>query len=58
MVSDDQIIKGCKKHKRQAYSQLYKKYGANLLGVCIRYIRNRNEAEDVLQEGLSQGKQL
>ena len=51
MVSDEQIIKGCKKHKRHAFSLLYQKYGAVMLGVCVRYIWNRNEAEDVLQEG-------
>lgn len=51
MVSDEQIIKGCKKHKRRAFSLLYQKYGAVMLGVCVRYVRNRNEAEDVLQEG-------
>lgn len=51
MVSDEKIIKGCKKHKRQAFSLLYQKYGAVMLGVCIRYIRNKSEAEDVLQEG-------
>jgi len=51
MVSDEKIIKGCKKHKRRAFSLLYQKYGAVLLGVCVRYIRNRSKAEDVLQEG-------
>lgn len=51
MVSDEQIIKGCKKGKRQAFNMLYKKYAAVMLGVCIRYSRTREEAEDVLQEG-------
>jgi RNA polymerase sigma-70 factor (ECF subfamily) len=51
MVSDEQIIKGCIKHKRRAFSLLYQKYGAVMLGVCMRYIGNRHEAEDVLQEG-------
>ncbi|MCF6171760.1 MAG: RNA polymerase sigma factor [Bacteroidales bacterium] len=51
MLSDDQIIEGCKKGKRHAYSALYKKYAAVLLAVCYRYTKSRMEAEDVLQEG-------
>jgi RNA polymerase sigma-70 factor (ECF subfamily) len=51
MVSDEQIIKGCKKGKRQAFNMLYKKYASVMLGVCIRYSRTRTDAEDVLQEG-------
>lgn len=51
MASDEQIIKGCKKGKRHAFNLLYKKYASILLGICMRYSRNRTEAEDVLQEG-------
>jgi RNA polymerase sigma factor (sigma-70 family) len=51
MVSDDPLIHDCKKGKKQAFSLLYKKYASVLLGMCMRYTRNRQEAEDVLQEG-------
>lgn len=51
MLSDDQIVEGCKKGKRHAYSALYEKYAAVLLGVCYRYTNSKMEAEDVLQEG-------
>lgn len=51
MVSDDQIVNGCKKGKRRAFNQLYLKYAQTMLGICVRYTRNRDEAEDVLQEG-------
>ena len=51
MISDDQIIKGCRKGKRHAFNMLYKKYAAVMLGVCMRYSRAKSEAEDVLQEG-------
>lgn len=51
MISDDQIIKGCRKGKHHAFNMLYKKYAAIMLGVCIRYSRTKTEAEDVLQEG-------
>ena len=51
MVSDDQIIHECRKGKRRAYSWLYQKYAPVLLGICMRYTRKRDEAEDVLQDG-------
>jgi RNA polymerase sigma-70 factor (ECF subfamily) len=51
MYSDDRIVSGCKKGKRQAFNMLYEKYAAVMLGVCMRYSSTRTEAEDVLQEG-------
>jgi RNA polymerase sigma-70 factor, ECF subfamily len=51
MSSDEQIIKGCKKGKRHAFNMLYKKYASDMLGICLRYSRDKAEAEDVLQEG-------
>ena len=51
MVSDDLIVKECRKGKRKGYSLLYRKYSPVLLGLCIRYTQNRDEAEDVLQDG-------
>ena len=51
MLSDDQIVEGCRKGKRHAFSALYEKYAAVLLAVCFRYTKSRMEAEDVLQEG-------
>ena len=51
MLSDDQIVEGCKNGKRHAFSALYEKYAAVMLGVCYRYTKSRMEAEDVLQEG-------
>jgi len=51
MISDEQIINGCKNGKRHAFNMLYKKYAAIMLGVCLRYSGNKVEAEDILQEG-------
>lgn len=44
------IIEGCRKNNRRAQDQLYAKYSGLLYGVCLRYTRNGQEAEDVLQE--------
>lgn len=35
---------------RNAFQQLYDRTSAKLLGVCLRILNDRNEAEDVLQE--------
>ena len=45
-----QLIEGCKKNKRKARNELYKLYANSLLGICLRYTRNRSEAEDVLHD--------
>ena len=35
---------------QKAFSELYKRTSSKLLGVCLRMLRNRAEAEEVLQE--------
>jgi RNA polymerase sigma factor (sigma-70 family) len=47
----DQIIEGCQKGRRDAQKQLYELYSPQLFAVCLRYTRNRMEAEDFLHEG-------
>jgi len=50
MISEEELIEGCKKGKRWAQSELYNRYSASMLGVSMRYCRNVSEAEDALQE--------
>ncbi|MCF8296349.1 MAG: sigma-70 family RNA polymerase sigma factor [Saprospiraceae bacterium] len=50
-ITDDDIIQGCIKGKRSAQHKLYKKYAVLMLGICLRYSKNKSEAEDVLQDG-------
>lgn len=51
MVTENQIIEGCKKGKHNSFGMLYNKYASLMLGVCYRYSKTKDEAEDVLQEG-------
>jgi RNA polymerase sigma-70 factor (ECF subfamily) len=37
--------------KRKAFSELFKTYAPVMLGVCMRYCKNRIDAEDVMQDG-------
>jgi RNA polymerase sigma-70 factor (ECF subfamily) len=51
MKSDDQIILGCQQGKRKAFNQLFENHAPVMLGVCMRYCKNRIDAEDVMQDG-------
>lgn len=46
-----QIIEKCKKGDLASKEWIYRKYAPLLLGICMRYIKDRMEAEDVLHEG-------
>ncbi|WP_031426557.1 RNA polymerase sigma factor [Flavimarina sp. Hel_I_48] len=49
-MSLDQLIKDCKKEKASAREELYRRYASMLYSVSIKYSRNREEAEDNLQD--------
>jgi RNA polymerase sigma factor (sigma-70 family) len=52
MLDEKDIIEGCCRSERKAQKALYERYAPVLLGVCIRYSGRRDEAEDILQDGL------
>ena len=45
------LIKGCAAGDRAFQTKLYNLFAPKMLGVCLRYAKNREEAEEVLQEG-------
>jgi RNA polymerase sigma factor (sigma-70 family) len=45
------LIANCIKGDRQAQARLYTLYAPKMFLVCQRYARNREEAEEILQEG-------
>ncbi len=49
-MSLEQLIEQCKKRERQAQEQLYNLFGSKLFSVCLKYSRNKTEAEDNLQD--------
>jgi len=51
MTSEHEIITGCINGDRRAQKMLYERYASKMLGVCLRYMKNLDEAEDVLQDG-------
>lgn len=51
MFNLEKVILGSQKGKRKSQVQLYQKYAPMLLAVCLRYVADKSEAEDILQEG-------
>ena len=45
------LIQGCVDGDRHSQSRLYDLFAPTMFGVCLRYSANREEAEDILQEG-------
>jgi len=50
MSLDIKIISDAQKSKAYAQSKIYDLYAGAMLGICVRYIGNLSDAEDVLQE--------
>lgn len=50
-MSEEQMIKECLKNNPLAQKTLYNKLGPKMMGVCLRYMTNLEEAQDVLQDG-------
>ncbi len=48
--SDEKLIKGCQKGKREFQQALYDKYSDGMYLVALRYSKMQQEAEDILQE--------
>ncbi len=50
-MTNEQLIENCLKGNARAQKLLYDKFGPKLMGVCFRYATNKQEAEDLLQDG-------
>ena len=51
-MTDEQIASGCKSSDATAQKALYDKFSRKMFGLCLRYAKGREEAEDFLQEGM------
>ncbi len=45
------FIKACVKKERWAQKKLYEDHYSKMMGVCLRYAKNKNDALDILHEG-------
>ena len=51
MEEPAQLIHECIKGDRQSQSNLYNHFVPKMYAVCLRYSKNREEAEEIMQEG-------
>lgn len=51
MLSEQELIEGCRKGERGFQQSLYQRYCRKMMVVCLRYSKTTAEAEDILQEG-------
>ena len=47
----NQLIQKCIKGDRHSQGKLYARYAPAMFVLCQRYARNREEAEEIMQEG-------
>lgn len=45
---EDDLIRDCRRGDRHAQQQIFDHYSRRMLGVCLRYVKNTMQAEDIL----------
>lgn len=50
-MDDSSLVKKCIAGDAQAQRMLFEKFAPKMMGVCLRYMKNTQQAEDVLQDG-------
>jgi len=53
-MSVEELIQGCANRKPAAQEQVYRLFAGKLFALCLKYSKNREEAEDNLQDGFIQ----
>ena len=50
-MTEEAILQGCLQNNATSQRELYARYSPKMLAVCYRFAHNREDAEDMLQEG-------
>jgi RNA polymerase sigma-70 factor (ECF subfamily) len=50
-MNEAELIEGCISGNPKAQRQLYDTFSGKMMGVCLRYCKNQETAEDAIQEG-------
>ncbi|HZK63245.1 MAG TPA: sigma-70 family RNA polymerase sigma factor [Puia sp.] len=53
-MDNQSLLRSCMSGDRTAQEALYNLYAAEMLGTCLWYARNKEEAEEILQDGFIQ----
>lgn len=46
-----ELVERCKKGERKAQALLYKTYSHKMLGICFRFVTDRQIAQDLMHDG-------
>lgn len=49
-MSENELVVGCQKNNREAQRKLFEAYAGKLKVVCVRYMKNTDDADDLLME--------
>ena len=50
-LTEQELVEGCRRGDDVARRQLYERYAGKMMAICMRYMGNREEAEDLLHDG-------
>jgi RNA polymerase sigma-70 factor (ECF subfamily) len=50
-MTEELMLAGCLSNNSSSQEALYNRFSPRMLGVCYRFAKNREDAEDMLQEG-------
>ncbi len=51
-MTEAELIQGLNKGEAKAHKAVYEKYAGVMLGICLRYLKNHLDAEEVMLTGL------
>ncbi|MGF1638086.1 MAG: RNA polymerase sigma factor [Cyclobacteriaceae bacterium] len=51
-LTETELVEGCKKQQARAQRELYERFAPKMLGVCLRYVKDTAEAEDIMVASL------
>ena len=50
MLIEQELLKGCQQKDPKAQTAFYNRYRSKLMGVCMRYAKSEEDAEDIFQD--------
>jgi RNA polymerase sigma factor (sigma-70 family) len=50
-MTDEQLVSGCLKRDPIVQKALYQRFSRKMMSICMRYAHNREQAQDMLQDG-------
>lgn len=51
MDNEAELIQRCKENDRAAQQAIFKYYSSKMMGICLRYSKNVDDAKDILHDG-------